>query len=451
MPLLEFPDDMYVLRPGEPAMYGFDPMVKRYAEHLKAFMGEDEWLVRRDKIAHFFYQSLVGETVDSSGKGQFFNNKDQFGWYLFLAEAFNDHPQNYEVIYGSRVIPIFATLGRNLDQLLSVEGYETRLRRLMSSDRSQPNGGFFEFLVATAYVCDGYKVAFHPEKRGIARSHDIDVQKGDVCFAVECKRMEGGEYHEIERQRMRDLWQPACMLQVSTGNSSYFDIHFKIALPDVSNNYLYEKARQFVDSGKDNLLFDDNTARGIIRELDIKPLQEALKETYWLHPGPQFTEKLLGSYRRYDSHLAVQKIRYASNPHFIDEIDQAVVARWTSLSEVAIERKARDVFSKVVDACKQLPSDVPGIVHVGFETLGGDEIEKRRYQKIKSKIRNFDAKGKPLTAIICHAFSPEASPTETWAFDETCIYQCFGYNTLPLSKITLVVPDDGPLNDGVHW
>ncbi len=451
MPLLEFPDDMYHLREDEPAMYGHDPMIKRYAEHLKAFMGHDEWVARRERVARFFYQSLVGEIVDTSGKGKFFNDRDQFAWYLFLAESFNDHPQNYEVIFGSRVVPIFARLGQDLDRLLSVDGYETRLRRLMSTEKSQPNGGFFEFLVANAYACEGYKVAFHPEQKGGARSHDIDVRKGDVRFAVECKRMEGGEYHEIERQRMRDLWQPACMVSTATGNSSYLDVHFKIALPSVPDDYLRDIALKFIHSSEDNLIFDDGIAWGIIRELDITPLQKAMENSYWLHPGPQFTEKLLGSYRRYDNHLAAQKVKFASNPHFIDEIDQAVVARWSSLSGEAIERKARDVFSKVVDAHKQLPSDVPGVVHVGFETLGGDEIEHRRYEKIRSSIGSFDMKGKPLKAVLCHAFSPEASPAETWAIDETCIYHSAGWDELPLSKLTLVVPNGIILKDGVHW
>jgi hypothetical protein len=432
-------------------MYGNDPMIKRYADHLKEILGEDEWVDRREKVARRFYQSLVGEMDDPSGKGKFFNERDMFGWYLFLAEAFNEHPQNYEVNFGSRVLPIFARLGADLDQLIKIEGYEERVKRMIGPERSQPNGAFFEFLVANAYVTNGYQVAFHPEKRGKSRTHDIDASKNNKHLAVECKRMEGGEYHEEERQRMRELWRPACHLAVLSGKSSLLDIEFKVELEAVPPDQLENITRNFLTSGMDNYLFDDEYSKGVIRLLDLSPIQKALKNASWLFPGPQYTEMLLGSYRRYDNHLIMQKVVHAPNPHFIDDIELAVAARWTSLSNQAIDRKARDVMSKVVDAHKQLPSDVSGVIHIGFEALGGKEVEARRYEKIKNSLQMFDSKGKPLEAVLCNVFSPEASPTETWAMDETCIYHTVALNKIPLSKLTLVVPDNIPITDGVHW
>lgn len=451
MSLLEFPDDMFTRRPNEPAIYGHEPMVKRYAEHVKSFTSPEDWARRRLAVAKSFYLSLIGETKDPSGKGRFFDQRDQLAWYLFLAEAFNDHPQNYEVVFGCRVIPLFAALGSNLDNLLRVDGYQERLRRLVSSDKAQPNGGFFEFLVAAAYVRDGYDVAFVPDRPGLARTHDINVRKTGAAYAVECKRMEGGEYYEMERQRMRELWNPAAHLLARLPSSSYLDVHFKTPLPQVSEDYLVSVAARFMDSRRDNLIFEDEFAWGILRELDIGPLQKSLEASYWLHPGPQYIEKLLGSYRRYDNLLLAQKLKFASNPHFVDAIDQAIAARWTSLSEEAIDRKARDVLSKVVDANKQLPTDIPGIIHVGFETLSGDEVERRRYEKIKASVSNFDPAGKPLEVVFCHYFAPEASPTETWAIDETVHYHARRPGPLPLSKSSLIIPDDVPTRPGVHW
>jgi hypothetical protein len=48
-------------------------------------------------------------------------------------------------------------------------------------------------------------------------------------------------------------------------------------------------------------------------------------------------------------------------PHFIDELDLAVVARWSSLSEEAIEKKARDILKRLSEANDQLPADVAWI------------------------------------------------------------------------------------------
>ena len=124
--LLEFPPDMFVLRPGEAPMYGDFPDLKKCMDWFKGLMSEDEWIERRSAVAKRFYQSIVGEFVDPSGLGRFFNDQDQFGWYLFLGEAFTDHPWNYELVYGCRVIPVFAAIGRNLDTLLKVPGFGAR-------------------------------------------------------------------------------------------------------------------------------------------------------------------------------------------------------------------------------------------------------------------------------------------------------------------------------------
>jgi hypothetical protein len=441
---------MFELRPGEAAMYGHEPMVKKYAEHLKAFLGQEEWSRRREAVANFFFQTLIGDAPDATGRGRYFDDRDQFAWYLFLAEAFNDHPQNYEVVFGSRVVPIFSALGRNLDNLINIKGYESRLRRLISSDASQPNGAFFELLVGAAYVRDGYDVAFHDERPGMARTHDLDVKRNSRSYAVECKRMEGGAYHETERQKMRELWRRPASLLAHLNRSIYLDVSFKVELPQVRDTYLEDVASQFLRGRTQEFRFDDGTASGIIRDLDLQPLKAALKRSFWLYPGPQYHEKLLGRYRRYDSLILLQKVKFAPNPHFIDDVDLAIAARWTSLSEAAIERKARDVLSKVAEANRQLPDNVPGVVHIGFETLGGDEIERRRYEKIKSNVSNFNSESKPLEAVFCHYFSPEAPPNETWAFDETCHYHA-KRQPVPLSRLSLVLPDDLPFRAGFHW
>ena len=84
MPLLKFPDDMFRLRLGEKPMYGEFPDLKRSVEYFKSIMKPDEWAARRLAIAKRFYQSLVGELDDPTEKGKFFDDRDVFGWYLFL-------------------------------------------------------------------------------------------------------------------------------------------------------------------------------------------------------------------------------------------------------------------------------------------------------------------------------------------------------------------------------
>lgn len=450
-PLLEFPDDLYELGPDEPALFGHNPDVKRYVEHLKSAMGDAEWRTRRDATAKRFYRSLVGEQPDPSGMGRFFDGRDLFAWYLFQGEAFNDHPQNYEVVSGCRVIPVFAALGRNLEKLQQVGGYSDRLQRLIFKERAQPNGGLFEFLVAAAYVQAGYDVRFHPEKPGRGRSHDIDVVRGPESYAIECKRMEAGQYHENERAHMRSLWQPTSRALVRTGKSFCFDLTFKIEIHAIPQDYFAKLASRFIDADLENEVIYDDVSSGSIRRLDLGPLKAALADSYWMHPGPKYNALLLGSYRRYENLLLAHKVRFGPNPHFIDEIDQAIALRWRSTSDAAIDKQARDVIGKLVEANKQLPTDRVGIVHIGFEALGGDAVERRRFEKIRASISGFDSLDKPLGFVFCHYLSPEASIDEAWAIDETTHYHKKLSGPLPLEHLSLMTPLNVPFEAGVHW
>jgi hypothetical protein len=445
--LLNFPADMFHLRQGEKPMYGESPNCKRAVDYFKSLITPEEWSARRGAIAKQFYQGLIGEDSDPSGKGKYFDDRDLFGWYLFLAESLTDHPWNYEIVYGCRVIPIFVAIGMNLDLLLKMDGFSERATRAIGSARSQPNGPLFEILVAAAYAREGAKVAFKLEMAGQSKSHDLDINLNGKDWAVECKRMEGGEYHEGERQRMRDLWKQPCFALVRNKRDAIMEVSFKIELKDVPDKYLLEKVGKFIGRSLSAHIWDDRIAEGSICNLDLEPIQQALKDRYLLHPSSKFTQLLTGSYQRAESMLAMMSLKPASNPHFIESLGSAVVCRWVSHSEDAVEKKARDIMKRLSDANEQLPSNVAGVVHIGFEALGADLIEQRRYEKIIDTARKFDRGSSGLEVIYCNYFAPDPAPDEVWAIDETV--QWIGRGR-PL-KDGRLLPSDSAGRSGVHW
>lgn len=450
MPLLDFPPDMFSLNPGEAPLYGEFPDLKAGVTWFVDHIGAENWHSRREAIAKHFYQSLVGEASDPTGKGKYYTDDDVFAWHLFQGEAFTDHPWNYEVIFGARVIPVLAAIGRNLPLLQGIDGFEARAMRIAGSERAQPNGGFFEILVAAAYARAGYQVSFMPEKKGVERMYDLLVEKGEKRYAVECKRMEAGDYVEGERMRMRELWGVASQgLAKELERSTYLEVRFNIELAKVPDDYLLNKVLDFIDSGLPSMLWNDEISSGVVGDLDLEPIQVSLKTGYLLHPGPVFNKLLTGSYRRYDNLLTTFVGKHAQNPHMIDELKLAVAARWSSLSPDAIEKKARDINRKLADANDQLPKDIPGVVHIGFEALSGDEVEQRRYEKIIARARAFDRKESGLEFIYCHYFAPESSPEETWAIDETLQWIGVRPGQRPLDEVMLILP--GEPTGGVHW
>lgn len=449
---LQFPDNLFQLDPDEQPMYGELPALKAAVEYCKSLMTPDEWKERRTAIAKRFYESLTGEREDPDEEGKYFDEKDLFGWYLFLGESFSDHPWNYEVFFGSRVVPIFASIGRALDHLKTIEGFHDRALQLISQGKSQPNGILFEMLVAAAYAVEGAKVVLRRETPGGPKSHDLDVELGGKHWAVECKRMEVGEYVEAERKRMHELWKAPSRLLMEQRCNSILDVNFKVELSDVPDTYLLEKAKRLDRRHVTFHMWSDRTAWGSIAALDIRPIQGELSAGHLLHPSPRFTEALTGAYYRTDNRLMGLLLKCASNPHFVEELDLAVVLQWSSLSEDAVEKKARDILKRLSEATAQLPTDRPGIAHIGFEALGADPIEARRFQKITQTMRKFDRGASDLKFIYCHYFAPDTTPDHVWVMDETV--QQFGISVspddMPLYPGKLLLSDDTG-RAGVHW
>jgi hypothetical protein len=237
---------------------------------------------------------------------------------------------------------------------------------------------------------------------------------------------------------------------VKEERNTIVDLDFKIELADVPDSYVLGRVQKFLSRDLSFHMWSDSIVLGSIGNLDITPIQYVLQKEYLLHPSPQFTKLLTGNYAREESMLCLQRIKYASNPHFIDELDLAVVARWSSNSEHGIDKKARDILKRLSDANDQLPYDVAGVIHIGFEALGSDEIERRRYDKILDTARGF-ARGKSkLEYIYCHYFAPDPSPPTVWAIDETVQWIGISPKGRPLEHGKLL-PSDDDGREGVHW
>ncbi len=414
-------------------------------------MSKQQWELRREAAARRLYDASLAR-VGPDDKGRLFDETDTFGWYLFLAEAFVDHIGNYEPTFGSRVVPVFAAIGRNLALLKTIAGVAERMQRMIDQDRLQPNGALFEALVAICYARQGGQVKFVPAEPGRARTHDMDVTINGLDYAVECKRMETGDYGEGERRRMRELWRPCSAELCRIERSTFGNVDFAVPLNEIPEDYMIQKVGAWLRSGKKHFSWNEKESSGWIRDLDLRPLQAELENSCVMHGSSRLVELLTGEYIKNRSFLQSLRMKLWDNPRYMYECDLAVIFRWQSLSDRATSAKARDVFHKLVEANDQLPEDRRSIIHIGFEAVEGDEVEKVRYAKIVATTEKFDPKGKRLEYVYCHYFVPESPPEQSWAFDETTqMRDIRPEGPPPLAAQFLVSPDDVEERQGPHW
>lgn len=359
-----------------------DSNVARAVEWFTSFLTPQEWEKRRFSAFQNFMNTATGEKIEKSGKGRFFDERDRFAWYLLLAENWLKRPIFYDYSFGSRVIPIFISIGRNLDALKKVYGVDERVKRLVSQEKSQPNGCLFELLVAAAYLREGAQVSFLNETPGLAKTHDIDVLLNGITYAVECKRMETSEYTETERATARNLWNPLATGFEKLKMSVRCDIRYTTDLKNIPNDYLIKKNKDWIKHGVNKkLTWKDEYSEGAISKLDLRPLQKALQSSEIALSGSTMHQFLLGEYRRNSSIIQNLFVHLADNPLYIKSCMRGSICNWSSVSQEAVDSKARDVLKRVSEGCAQLPDGKIGIVHVGIEAVEGDDVENARYEK----------------------------------------------------------------------
>ena len=117
-----------------------------------------------------------------------------------------------------------------------------------------------------------------------------------------------------------------------------------------------------------------------------------------------------------------------------------------------MEKKAKDVKKIFSNAIKQLPNDTPSIVHIGYETLHGPEVEMIRQNKIYETMCTFDCGEKPVVAVFCNSFQA-VSLVEGFDCAETTMHfgrlGCKPEKILPIRL--LLTHDDKKGDDTTHW
>ena len=431
-----------------------NPDIRRAVDWFLTFLDPEEWKRRRFAALQHFVDAASGEvSADPNGKGRFFDERDQFAWYLFLAQAVLDHPTIYDFTFGPRVMPIMAAIGRNFDLLQGVKGVEGRVRRMIGQEKGQPNACLFELLVAAAYTQRGADVSFLEERPGVAKTHDLDVLLDGTLWAVECKRMEGGQYTEDERTRARQLWLPMARGFQEHNIDVYCNTRFLVELSKIPVGYFSGKVKEWGAGGMLRpVTWSDALSIGEIRRLDLGPLTRALKSDDIALNSSRLYELLTGTYKPNAKIISSLNVRRAENPLYVAEFQGGTVFDWESLSPESVDAKARDVLKRLSEGNSQLPDGRPSIIHVGIEAVDGVEVERARYEKIIRNIVNFDPGTKELEYVYVTWYAPESPPNNSGAFDETCHWQAVRpRRRRPLDRGLLVLPSGLPSRNGAHW
>jgi len=409
-----------------------DPDVKRAFNWMVSFLNDSDWRRRSEQIeAQLEASHIPHATCEAAIDFDPISvSDDRAAWYLYLVDAVLHAPLKYEPTQGARVVPIFKRLGADLDLLQSIHGIDDRVKRMLTSERQQPDGVLFELLVSLIWRRNGAKDVEFLEESPPNKRPDIRASMGKDVWYIECKRLDKSSvYSENERRKWLQMWSLARDILIDARYSIVLDIIFHVELETLPDDFLVTEL-----CGKLALVQAPCTViSNDIWEVAIAPVDYTAAKTHLAkykvkYPSDQIVE-LVGGHREpnrgFTAAIEGQFVRIGEGPgnnRFLDELSYAIGAFWSCDAERSIERKARDIRKRLAEAVRQLPEATPGVVHIGLETLDGQIVELERYRRIVNSVQQFDSKNKDLRWIYCHLFQSYAPPHDCWIIDETVYY-----------------------------
>lgn len=439
------------------------PEVKIALDWFLGFLEPLEWVSRKEKIEQHLESVLTPKHTrqEAMTSNPVSISTDRMGWYLYLAETALTDVTRYEPTQGSRVLPIFERIGTNFELLLQIDGIEKKAKRLLSFEKSNPDSGLFEILVALLWKRNGWKeVEFIPEAPPDKRP-DIRAASENTEWFIECKRLaKSSEYSQREREKWLVMWRYIRDYLIDNSMPVILEIVFHVELETLPDTFIVDQLSSKLPlvSSPCTLVSNDQW-EVTFNTVDLDKARDHLKQYYVKYPSDQLNELIAGyrdPNRGFTSAVVGNTVRFGEdrvNNNFIDTIDFAVGAFWHCDAERAIERKARDIRGHLAEAVEQLPENGQGVIHVGLETLDGILVEAERYGRIFKTVQKFDPKNRDLCWVYCHLFQSYAPPDQAWVIDETIYY--FSHtdyaNEEPLHHKGTILPSKNTFDNGVHW
>mgnify|MGYP001606673534 FL=1 len=365
--------------------------LKKGYEFLKNKIHPNDWDKRRNAIIEY----LIERPTDYSSKNSKIRFKDdEIAWYIFLCEEFFRNPLCTNPSQMSRITPWVISLGRAVDSLEKLDNIHLKIIDLLKKYKDNPDGTFFELLVASSYLKKGFKVEFL-ETKG-TKTPDLRVYDEENEFFVECKKLQRRtDYAEKERDSYLSAWNSVKNKLLTDYPNYWFDIEFKNELVGNIQIDLKKKFSCLRQDQSNELFFEDEDVIIEGKKQNIFFINRYLNNNHVKMETFTFSKLLGGEYVKSNSdrtHILKMKPEYfkaASAPVlglFVGSLDCFCGATRKFTNEISQEKKAKAVGKQINEALDQLNGFKNKVVHVLYEAMEAEDVEQRRWKKVEENI-----------------------------------------------------------------
>lgn len=438
-----------------------DPMHQALKAAFKAFMDRmtpEQWQQRRAAVLD--HLKSRGNSPQLAEAKPIRVREDEMSWYLFLCEQAISDPMCTDESQSQRILPFFAGLGARWQYAHRVAGIERKLDELLKEHRKQPDGLFFEVLVALAYAEAGWDVTFIEE--GSGKTPDMRVVRAGQEYIVECKRMSRTtDYSERERNQFLRLWDAGKHVLVDKGQWVWFKGTFHVDPADLPENFLRDLWQASLPIGLgERVLIDSEKATIKARLIDQDGVRRHMRDFTVKANSAMLTRVIGGDWAPENAAVTLLPLLQISHVKGCEAPELGMYAEQVGFacgftrdfdSETSIDKRAKDVKKLLSDAVEQVPRDKPSIIHLAAETMEGAEVEHRRTEKLLAGMPDFDFKGAPVALVRFHRIQAHQRATIQFELDETV--DTLHATDIDVSGIPrmVVAPRSTPMVPGTHW
>ncbi len=431
-----------------------DPDVRRALRWFTQVSGDPTTFLRR---LHAAQQAYTRFSADSKNLGQDLElgalGPDVVGSFLAQAKSLLDGRRSFDIALASRCIPWVKQIGVNLEALSQVPGAAVRAHRMLVDQSTEPDSAMFELAMAGNYAANGEDVEFVEEQPGVAKTPDLHlfVDGRTEKAAIEFKRLRRGEYETQERTLQRRIFRRVADIINERSLSVHIDVNYTAELQYVPESYLADWLQRCLSSFlvmPGHYPWRDEFGSGEIRPANVDEVLQDIRHTS-LYVGTKFARLLAGRPVRESTYqLATGLDPDNRDPRYFEHMHYGSIVTWQCTAPQAIERKARHIKSKLVEAARQVKTEKVAVIHLAMDVEIGCESSDLRRQRNKDVIAEFRAES-PVAALYVHYLVPRISELHSWLVDETV--DMFGSRPGPVPTM-MIFPGSTPLdNDLPAW
>lgn len=392
---------------------------KRGIDWLIKKMGENEWHRRRQNVCDYFHSiKMMNESAKSVQQGDERKGfspiavyNDWMSWYMYLVESVFERQGCDDPFQSTRIYPFFVTIGRDIDALEQMKGIEDKLEIMFNEKQNKPDSTLYELAVALLYHRNGWTVEFIAENIK-KKTPDLQITRKGQKYWVECKRVAKiTDYAEQERlewqKRLFHLMNAMQMI----GRPAFAEVIFKVPIDQVKEHMLASAYLHYIncDFFKDGSLFHTEELDFKMTWLNLEAINKELDDSPAKPNSPFMIKLITGSYHvdgNYTIALdpsAVDSVKPHDKLYVLNDfyagVNAAYAVKWECTADESIDRKASNLRRKLIQAVNQIPQEGKGIIHIGYETVTGTEVEIRREDKIQKMIDEFDFQSKDIVGL----------------------------------------------------